>query len=76
MSENEHETEIEQVEEIETFAEDMADELSAPTSDGEPDNTVTFKRSHLYAVLLPLAFVAGLAFGYIFWGRDLPAETS
>ena len=33
------------------------------------ENTVVFKRSHLYAVLLPLAFVVGLSVGYIFWGR-------
>lgn len=33
------------------------------------ENTITFKRSHLYATLLPLAFVLGLAVGYIFWGR-------
>jgi protein-disulfide isomerase len=33
-------------------------------------DTMTFKRSHVYAALLPLAFVAGLAFGYIFWGRQ------
>ncbi len=32
-------------------------------------NTVTFQRSHLYAVLLPLAFVLGLSIGYLFWGR-------
>lgn len=34
------------------------------------EDTVTFKRSHLYSVLLPLAFVAGLSLGYIFWGRN------
>jgi protein-disulfide isomerase len=34
------------------------------------DNTITFKRSHLYAMLLPLAFVVGLAVGYLFWGRS------
>ncbi len=33
------------------------------------DNTVKFKRSHLYATLLPLAFVLGLSVGYLFWGR-------
>ncbi len=32
--------------------------------------TMTFKRSHVYAALLPLAFVAGLAAGFIFWGRS------
>ena len=38
-------------------------------SDEPQENTVTFKRSHLYAVLLPLAFVVGLGVGYLFWGR-------
>jgi len=70
MSENEHELEIE---EIEHHSEDLSDEQTMHISDVESENTVTFKRSHLYAVLLPLAFVAGLTFGYIFWGR---AETN
>ena len=29
-----------------------------------------FKRAHVYALLIPLAFVAGLASGFLFWGRD------
>jgi len=33
-----------------------------------PNDTITLKRSHFYAALLPLAFVAGLAVGYLFWG--------
>ena len=71
MSENEHDTEIE---ETQNPSEDLSEEQTVQTSDGEPGNTVTFKRSHLYTVLLPLAFVAGLTFGYIFWGRDLPLK--
>jgi protein-disulfide isomerase len=39
------------------------------------DQWVKFKRSHLYAALLPLAFVAGLAVGFLFWGRT-PAVAS
>jgi protein-disulfide isomerase len=40
-----------------------------------PDETINqdfvrMKRCHLYAMLLPLAFVAGLASGFVFWGRD------
>jgi protein-disulfide isomerase len=31
---------------------------------------MVFKRSWVYSALLPLAFVAGLAFGYVFWGRN------
>jgi protein-disulfide isomerase len=34
-------------------------------------DTLTFKRTHVYAALLPLTFVVGLAVGYLFWGRDL-----
>jgi len=36
----------------------------------EPSDTLTFKRTHVYSALLPLAFVVGLAAGYIFWGRE------
>lgn len=28
-----------------------------------------FRRSHVYAALVPLAFVVGLATGFLFWGR-------
>jgi protein-disulfide isomerase len=35
----------------------------------EPADTLTFKRTHVYSALLPLAFVIGLAVGYLFWGR-------
>lgn len=36
----------------------------------QSSDVMVFKRGHVYAALLPLAFVAGLAFGYLFWGRD------
>jgi protein-disulfide isomerase len=39
-------------------------------------DTLKFKRSHLYAALLPLTFVVGLAVGYLFWGRDTPTPTA
>ena len=29
-----------------------------------------FSRRSLYSALLPVAFVTGLAAGYLFWGRD------
>jgi protein-disulfide isomerase len=66
MPENEHDIEIEQ---IDSLSEDIPDDPAVYASDNESENTITFKRSHLYTVLLPLAFVAGLTFGYIFWGR-------
>jgi protein-disulfide isomerase len=36
----------------------------------EPSDVLVFKRTHIYAVLLPLTFVVGLAVGYLFWGRE------
>lgn len=55
----------------------MTDELATPENvpvsvepkDASPDE-IRFRRSHLYAALLPLAFVAGLGAGFLFWGRD------
>lgn len=51
--------------------------IKYPTSfgSGNSDN-VTFKRSHFYMALVPLAFVAGLALGYIFWGRAGAVESA
>ena len=34
----------------------------------EPEDTVTFKRSHFYSVLVVLAFAAGILAGYVAWG--------
>jgi len=43
----------------------------------DPSDTLTFKRTHVYSALLPLAFVVGLAAGYLFWGREtVPEPTS
>ncbi len=39
---------------------------SAPT---DPDPALRFRRRHVYAALIPLAFVTGLATGFLFWGR-------
>jgi protein-disulfide isomerase len=63
--------EIEAAEDVQEYAESEADE-SVP----KQTNTLTFKRSHLYAVLLPLAFVVGLSVGYLFWGRVETAPVS
>lgn len=37
------------------------------------EETVIFKKSHFYAVLVALAFAAGILTGYVAWGRDAPA---
>jgi protein-disulfide isomerase len=39
-----------------------------PTS--QQEDTVTFKRSHFYSVLVVLAFAVGVLVGYVAWGRD------
>lgn len=44
-----------------------SDEPAPPTSE---EQFLRFKRSHVYTVLLPLAFVAGIASGYLLWGRQ------
>jgi protein-disulfide isomerase len=34
------------------------------------DDVMVFKRSYVYAILLPLTFLLGLATGYLFWGKE------
>jgi protein-disulfide isomerase len=50
--------------------ENIPNELIEETELPEDGGTLQFRRSNLYAALLPLAFVTGLAAGYIFWGRS------
>ena len=40
------------------------------------EDTVTFKRSHFYAVLTVLAFAAGMLLGYTVWGMETQSETA
>ena len=40
------------------------------------EDTVTFKRSHFYAILTLLAFAAGVFLGYTVWGMESPSETA
>jgi len=35
----------------------------------QPDDTVVFKRSYFYTVLVVFAFAAGILVGYMAWGR-------
>lgn len=37
--------------------------------DTSPEITITLRRGHLFAILLPLAFLFGLGLGYLLWGR-------
>jgi protein-disulfide isomerase len=46
------------------------DASSAPPGGDDPrGDTLRFRRSHVYSALIPLTFVAGLATGFLFWGR-------
>lgn len=77
MSEQENHTQNDEFEEpVEAQTDESTNELVEDSTDTPEENTVTFKRSHLYTVLLPLAFVAGLTFGYIFWGRDASSQAN
>lgn len=38
------------------------------------DDTVVFKRSHFYSILVVLAFSVGVLVGYIAWGRQPVAQ--
>jgi protein-disulfide isomerase len=56
-------------------------EETAPASDGEnaqgtyPEVTITLRRGHLFAILMPLTFILGLGLGYLVWGRA-PVEAA
>jgi protein-disulfide isomerase len=51
-------------------ASDSPPSPEAAAADGQGE-FIRFRRSSFYAVLLPVAFLAGLAAGYLFWGRGL-----
>ncbi len=63
---------IEETEEVIEESLEQSDVEEGSEEDISDPRTLTFKRSHVYAALLPLAFVVGLAVGYIFWGRTTP----
>ncbi len=46
------------------------DSLPTNAPGAEEPGVFRFKRTHVYSLLIPLAFVAGLASGFLFWGRD------
>jgi protein-disulfide isomerase len=48
---------------------DVPASAATPGKDDSRDDTLRFRRSHVYAALIPLAFVVGLATGFLFWGR-------
>ena len=47
-----------------------------PLMDQEPEDMITFKRSHFYSVLTVLAFAAGVLVGYVVWGYGTPSAVA
>ena len=44
------------------------------TTPEQPDDTVVFKRSHFYSIMVVFAFAAGILIGYLAWGRGGPVS--
>ena len=49
---------------------------SPPPAAAKPADYITLRRSHLVLALVPLAGAAGLALGFLIWGRDEPQPTA
>jgi protein-disulfide isomerase len=60
-----------EVAEIEIAEPEMNQADQEPADQGG-DEFLRFRRSHIYAGLLPLAFAAGLAAGFLAWGKTPP----
>jgi protein-disulfide isomerase len=54
---------------------DTAGPVQPPASAGTEEDTITFKRTHFFSVLVLLAFAGGLGLGYVLWGGSSGSET-
>jgi len=45
-----------------------------PTPSKNNEDTIVFKRSHFYPVMVMFAFAVGILVGYLAWGRSVPAQ--
>ncbi|MGB6421164.1 MAG: thioredoxin domain-containing protein, partial [Anaerolineales bacterium] len=43
-------------------------ESKKASANPDAEESITFKRSHFFLAMLPIAFVLGISVGYIFWG--------
>jgi protein-disulfide isomerase len=57
---------------MENMAVSPEETVSAPEK--AADDTVVFKRSHFYAIMVIFAFAAGILVGYVAWGRAPTAQ--
>jgi protein-disulfide isomerase len=61
------------------MTEDMITPQEEPETEEQqaaPENRLSIPRRPLYALIIPLAFVTGLAAGYVFWGRPGAQSTA
>ena len=58
--------------------EDIIEEPSVPmqVQQDPSEETITFKKSHFYSVLVVLAFAVGVLVGYVAWGRSSGGTTT
>lgn len=50
--------------------------IPAPTIKDSSEETITFKKSHFYSVLVVLAFAVGVLVGYVVWGPGSGRSTA
>ncbi len=50
-------------------------DLNTQAESSNEEDVVRFKRSYFYIALVPVAFVIGLAVGYLFWGQIDPTTS-
>ena len=69
------ETDLEMTTGEEPLAENLEHDRPPSAENGEDDH-LRVPRRPLYALIIPLTFVTGLAMGYLFWGRPGAAPTA
>lgn len=52
----------------------VSPEQTSSAEEIDADNTVVFKRSHFYAIMVVFAFAVGILVGYVAWGRAPTAQ--
>jgi len=52
---------------------ELTESEAMPAQPGPAEITITLRRVHLFAILMPLTFVLGVGLGYLLWGRVQPA---
>jgi protein-disulfide isomerase len=53
---------------------DVSLEKTVTSPEKEADDTVVFKRSHFYAIMVVFSFAIGILVGYVAWGRTPTAQ--